>query len=359
VTAPVPGHPEASVDEARLPSVPATGPAPAQHTIPPQRGEGPGPSSPLGLGRTGWVSALARVRAKLVRERVSIAAGSLAYHGFLALFPAVIALLGVITLTRLDGSEITHIINGVDKALPPGASDVFTTAVKAADKRKTGSTVAVVLGTATAVWSSSSAMAALQQALDMAYEVPVDRKFLSRRLNGLPLMVATIILGGLGASLVVFGASIGSGIEGMVPLKGFGFDIIWTVGRWLVTLLAVTALFAFFYYQGPNRERPKWQWVSAGGLVSTVVFVVASVGFSFYVTEFGSYGRTYGSFAGVAVLVFWMYLTALAVLVGGEVNAELEREAAIQAGHQGAMASAQELVSSSRPLAAHRRRPGS
>jgi membrane protein len=293
----------------------------------------------------------------LSRDRVSIAAGSLAYHGFLALFPAVIALLGVITLARLDGSDITHIINGIDKALPPGASDVFTAAVKAADKRKTGSTVAVIVGTVTALWSSSSAMAALQQALDMAYEVPVDRKFLSRRLNSLPLMMATIVLGGLGASLVVFGASIGSGIESIMPVKGFGFDVVWTAVRWLVTLLAMSALFAFFYYQGPKRERPTWQWVSTGGLVSTVVFVFASVGFSFYVSEFGSYGRIYGPFAGVAVLVFWMYLTALAVLSGGEINAELERQAAIQAGDPAAAASAQDVLSSTRPVPAHRRRP--
>jgi len=358
VTAAAPG-PELSVDETSIPPVlPNSGDLGARRqTIPPRRGDEPGPRGPLELGRAGWASALARVRAKLIRDRVSIAAGSLAYHGFMALFPAVIALLGVITLARLNGSDITHIINGLDKALPPGASSVFTAAVTAADKHRTGSTVAVIVGTATAVWSSSSAMAALQQALDMAYEVPVDRKFLSRRFNGLPLMVATIVLGGLGASLVVFGASIGSGIEGIMPAKGYGFDLAWTVVRWLVTLLAVTALFAFFYYQGPNRARPKWQWVSVGGLVSTLVFVLASVGFSFYVSKFGSYGRTYGSFAGVAVLVFWMYLTALAVLIGGEINAELERQAAIQAGHPGAIASAQEVLSSTRPVPAHQRAP--
>lgn len=291
-----------------------------------------GPEGRLETVGAGWRRTLSNTKTKVVHDRVTMAAASLAYHGFLALFPAVIALLGIVTLAHVSRGELTHITNGIDKALPSGASDVFTAAVKAATKRASGSAVAVVVGVVAAMWAADSGMAALQQALDVAYEVPVDRKFLSRRLHGLPLMLATVVLGLTGAGLVVFGASIGSSIESYMPVQGTAFVVLWTVVRWGITVLAIMTLFSYYYFAGPNHERRHWQWVTAGGLISTAVFLLASLGFSFYVSAFGSYGRTYGSFAGVAILIFWMYLTALAVLTGAEVNAEIARQAAAEAG---------------------------
>jgi membrane protein len=279
------------------------------------------------LAGTDWRLVARGVLRHAKTDRITVLAGSLAYRWFLSLFPAIIALLGVTSLLRLPQKTIGELVHGAGTALPPGASDVLTSALTHAHARTTGAVGAVVAASVVAIWSASSSMSVLQASLDMAEEIPRDRKFLAKRAVAVGLIAAVAVLGGAASALVVFGAQVGRAIDGAVPVAGTLFVAAWTAVRWVAAVVLVMTLFAVIYWIGPNRESPRWKWLSPGALVGTAVWVLASLAFSLFTSHFGSYGRTYGAFAGVAILIFWLYVSGAAVLLGAEINAEVARRA--------------------------------
>ncbi|MHB1787444.1 MAG: YihY/virulence factor BrkB family protein [Acidimicrobiales bacterium] len=261
-------------------------------------------------------------------DRVNVAAGAFAYRWFLSLFPIIIALLGIAALVTIPRNVVVSLIHGVTKALPAGAAGVFTGAISHANERTGGELPATVVASAVALWSATSGMVMVEEGLDMAYELPLDRSFWAKRFRAVPLLGGATVLGGGASGLIIFGPQLDIVIKGAVPIGGIAFAAIWTVLRWVVALMLMSVLFSLLYYLAPNREHSRWHWTSPGALFGTAVWALVSLGFSYYTSSFGSYGTTYGAFAGVAILIFWLYLTGLAVLVGGEVNAAFERQVA-------------------------------
>jgi membrane protein len=273
------------------------------------------------------------VRAHIKNDRVSVAAGSFAYRWFLSLFPIIIALLGVTALLDVPRHVTVTLIRGVTKALPGGAAGVFTSAIRHSEGRSNGAITAIVIAGAVALWSATSGMVMVEEGLDMAYELGMDRSFTAKRLRALPLLFAAAVLGGGASALIVFGRAIGDSLKGALPFGEDAFFAGWTVARWIIALVLVDLLLSVLYFVAPNRPRPQWQWVSPGAIVGTVLWATVSLGFSAYTSLSGSYSKTYGAFAGVAILIFWLYLTGLSILLGAEINAAVERQMAARTDH--------------------------
>jgi membrane protein len=277
------------------------------HGVPSKRGPDAG-ESPLELEVPDWKQTIARTLSEMKEDRITLIAAGMSYYFFLSIFPAFLALVGILNLVDVDTSDL---VGSINSSLPKGAGQALTAGLEQrGDHTQTASLLAAITGIAAALWSASSGFVSLQSGLNVAYEVPEDRKFVGKRAVAILLILATGLLGGVPS-----------------PIFTFGEDTTFKVIGWALTIVAVTVLFSLFYYLAPNRESPRWHWVSIGGVVGTLIWLAASAGFAFYVDEFGNYEKTYGPVGGVIVLLLWLYLTSLSVLLGGELNSEIERQA--------------------------------
>jgi membrane protein len=255
------------------------------------------------------------------RHRVSVAAGAFAYRWFLSLFPLIIALLGITSLVSLPHRTIVNLIHGVTSALPASAAQVLISALNHAQEHSGASVWATAAAVAIALWSSLSGMVVVEEGLDMALGLPMDRTFLARRAVAVPMLASAILLGGAASALTVFGQPLGRLVHHALPLSGVAFSITWTVLRWLCALWFMNLLLATLYFLAPNRPRTRWRWSTLGTVVATVMWATVSLAFSLYTSSFSSFASTYGALAGVAVLIFWLYLSGLATLTGAEIDA--------------------------------------
>jgi membrane protein len=269
----------------------------------------------------GWFQVLRRSVKEVGEDHLTLIAGGIAYMWFLALFPGMIAAVLIWGLVA-DPAQIQQQISDVAGSLPASAQPLVTDQLSSATSQAgSGAGIAVAISIALALWSASSGVAGLVEATNIAYDEREERNFFVKRglalLMTLGFLVFLLIAFALVAVFPVVLEQVGGG-----TLVQVGAEVV----RWaLLVLVAVVAL-GLLYRVGPDRDGAQLRWLSLGAVIATVLWVAASVGFSFYVENFGSYGDTYGSLAGVVVLLLWFWITALVVLLGAEINAEAEAQ---------------------------------
>jgi membrane protein len=251
---------------------------------------------------------------------VSIAA-QLAYYFALALFPA---LLFVVSLASyLPFPVINDVVNALAPIAPP---EVLTIIQKQLESIVAGEqTSLLTIGILGAIWSSSGAMTSIVSALNTAYDVPESRPWWKVRLIAIGLTIALVVFVLLSFSIIVAGPNAGHWLTGWFGLSD-AFDTAWTYLRWpLVFALATTGIAIVFYF-APDADQD-WVWVTPGSIATTILWVLFSMVFRLYVTKVGDYAATYGALAGAAILLLWLYFSGLALLIGGELNSEIEHVA--------------------------------
>lgn len=224
----------------------------------------PVPGVKDGAIRPRWSEVFRSALAHMKSNRVNIAAGAFAYRWFLAIFPIIIALLGVATLVTVPRNVVVSLIHGVAKSLPSGAAQVFTVAISHTAQRTGADLWTTLVASVVALWSATSGMVMVEEGLDMAYGLPSDRSFLAKRLVAAPLLLGATVLGGGASALVIFGPQLGSLIKEFAPFAGSAFATVWTILRWVIALALMTLLFSILYYVAPNQPRRRWRWTSPG-----------------------------------------------------------------------------------------------
>jgi membrane protein len=291
------------------------------------------PEQPAKVGGSGWLGVLKRSAKEFKADNLTDWAAALTYYGILALFPALLFLVSIIGLAGESATQ--SIIDNLTAVAPGSAKDIVTNAVNNLSKNQGGAGIAFIVGLAGALWSASGYIGAFGRASNAIYESEEGRPFW--KLKPLQLLVTFVLLVLLGA--VAIATVLSGGLAKQVAtLFGIGDSAlsVYNIAKWPLILLAVTIMLAILYWTAPNVKLPKFKWVTPGGLVAVLVFLIASALFAFYVSNFASYNKTYGSLAGVIIFLVWLWITNLAVLFGAEINAELERERELQAGVTGA-----------------------
>ncbi|MBM0257008.1 YihY/virulence factor BrkB family protein [Micromonospora sp. 4G55] len=290
-----------------------------------------GPDSPAELPGSGWVAALKRTVKEFQDDSLTDWAAALTYYGVLSIFPGLLVL---ISLLGLLGDRATQgVKDTVNQAVPEeNIRKIIEGAIEQAGASGGLASIAAIVGLLAAFWSASGYIAAFMRASNTIYDVPEGRpiwKTLPIRL-GVTAVIGVMLLAC--AVIVVFTGGLAEQVGSAIGL-GSTAVTVWNIAKWPVLLLLVSLMFAILYWASPNARHGGFRWVSPGGVLAVVIWLVISGLFALYVSNFASYNKTYGALAGVIIFLVWLWLSNIAILLGAEFDAELERGRAISAGH--------------------------
>ena len=280
---------------------------------------------------TGRFAILKRTVKEFQEDNLSDWAAALTYYGLLSLFPALIALVSILGLFGDPEKTTQTITDMVTQLGPQSAADTFAGPVESITTNRGAAGILFFVGLGLALWSASGYVGAFMRAANIVYETPEGRPFWKLRpLQLLVTLVMILLLAAVLLGLVLTGPVV-SAVAGPLGV-GSTAQTVFNIAKWPIMLIAVILMFAVLFHAAPNVKLPGFKWVTPGAILALVVWIAASVGFAFYVANFGSYDKTYGALGGVVILLMWMWLTNIALLLGMELNAERERSRELAAG---------------------------
>jgi membrane protein len=314
---------QAAAEERPGGDAPGPGPVPPPGAPGPDRLPGVTAEKPTQIPWRGWRQIVKRSWAENKADNMPIIAGGVAFFGFLALFPAMIAMVSIYGLVA-SPATVADQVDEISTAMPASATSLITDQLRSITSHSGGAlTVGLVVSILAALWSASGGVGNLVTAVNIAYDEVETRGFVRRKLIALGLTLGSIAFVLVTLTLV---AVLPPVLEAL-PLGVVG-TVLAQVARWVLLLLVMAGSLAVLYRVAADRDAPRFRWVSLGSLVVTVLWAVMSLLFSLYVDNFGSYDKTYGAIAGAIVLMLWLYLTCYLILLGAEINAETEHQTA-------------------------------
>jgi membrane protein len=256
-------------------------------------------------------------------------AAALTYYAVLAIFPALIVLVSILGLVGESATQ--PLLDELGTVAPGPAKEIFTNAIENLQGSQGTAGVVFAIGLLAALWSASGYVAAFMRASNAIYDIEEGRPIWKTLPVRVGLTLALMLLLAISAIAVVVTGGLAEAVGNVIGL-GDTAVTVWDIAKWPVLLLVVSFMFALLYWAAPNVKQPGFRWISPGGLLAVVGWLLASAAFAFYVSSFGSYNKTYGALGGVIVFLVWLWLSNVMILLGAEFNAELERERAIEDG---------------------------
>jgi membrane protein len=287
------------------------------------------PDGPSDLESGSWMDVLKRTIREFKADNLTDWAAALTYYGILAIFPMLIALVSVLGLIGTSATQ--PLIDNLGQVAPGPAQQIFTSAIQNLQSSQGAAGVLFVVGLAGALWSASGYVAAFMRASNAIYEVEEGRPIWKTAPVRLGVTLVLVVLLAVTAVGVIATGGLAEQIGNVIGVGGTALTV-WDIAKWPVLLLIVSLMFAILYWAAPNVKHPRFRWVSPGGVLAVVVWIVASALFAFYVANFGSYNKTYGALGGIITFLVWLWISNIAVLLGAEFNAELERGRQIEGG---------------------------
>jgi membrane protein len=281
------------------------------------------------LSRDTWRDVLKRTYKEYKADNLTDLAAALTYYGVLAIFPMLIVL---ISLLGLIGNSATQpLIENLGKVAPGPAREIVTSAIKNIQSSKGTAGILFIVGLAVALWSASAYIAAFMRASNIVWDVREGRPIWKTIPIRLGVTLITLVLLTVSAIAVVLTGALAKEVGDVIG-AGSSAVTIWDIVKWPVLILIVSGMLALLYYASPNVRHPGFRWISPGSMLAVLLWIVASAAFAFYVASFASYNKTYGALGGIVVFLVWLWITNTVILLGAELNAEIERGRGIQAG---------------------------